>query len=1110
MIAPPHFWASAEERLVSVEAEMNQMKLPLSDDVLGDGALDDGLDDPIDLAVFDEEAAQEANEVSDTQPATVSLSDEPLFSHLLRRAVLAQWPQDDVMRDFVEMVVPPISKHLAHVAAKGGDFAQGQLDDGLDPAKVARYLQDQSMRAHLINGLLPALHVAKILQSWGAPQFTWYDDTVRRVAIAGYVLHDWLKLPDVDRALAAQGLRHDQVNATQHRAVVEQLFLAWGATLGLDRFLAPVEGGLDGLLHDLIYVACNTQTKWGTLRNLAALPRLRLPGRQRDLAESLSRLADYLAYVGRDPRQADTYKSIRREIASLSDQQAQIVYHHLADVRGVLTNLIHNAALTAMSNDNCVPLLYAPSGVIYLARRGRESIPPIDAVADEVIAQIGKQIRHKLANSLLGFNRDGKGMKNADYYGLFFSKLDMLQVGLKATWKIVHPAKPAAAGKRFSKMVAGAWMDAEVDLDLPDDIRVDQLAEWCFLVERMMADFPEGKAVPRLLLAAMQLDDLVDDFLSVPRDSRAGGVGYHWYFAAGHYLKRHPGADPAAWEAMMQKMATDLRNRMQEMRPDLGELAPAPEFDDLRAYIAQTLTFGPTTLDTATPHQAFATELNRYTNAKRRGKVTGAMCALCSSSYAIKEQREAAILFAPQVYSNKLSLHGAKAIRDICSICSLETMLRQLLMNASNRSGGNFESAKYRYLYLYPTYYFTPETMTVLRIVHDQLKHISFTELRNQLVVEEEGKAQVQMDAWTWQRLESLLLHATPPDHDRLLRLRFAGDTPITFFFLAIPPGRDATDGEAWVQPAFLALLLPLLLDVKVVASESPLPLLNEATELPQTVFLDGPHAAIQHIVGRERVNLDQLLPALNRLAVSYLIHLDGNARRGGARGFDYAWQTLPPLAKRLRESSLYAFWYLKRWQRASQLDSIPTGKAALYLNYQDILRQEILRHGGPDEMSHARTLTTLYRRFYRGSRWNSNSILRPIAVASKTLLTADKWVRDDPEALLEVVRGEMHSFVDRVAKHRADGFVPRIEVNGVKQIDTAAIDAFATYFVNDFFLQTLQGDLSALRGKQLNLLKSAVEVLYRDLDRQARSGETGLEKDVEFVPEGEDESDLE
>jgi CRISPR-associated protein Csc3 len=1078
-----------------MEKRINQMKLPLSGD-----ELEDGMQDPPDMEAFD----RDADEVPETTPSTlaaVALSDEPLFSHLLRRAIVSIWPDDVVMRDFVEMVVPSLSKLLAHVSAKGADFVQDQLDAGMDAAKVARYLHDQSMRAHLINGLLPALHVAEILNRWEAPQFSWYDDTVRRVAMAGYVLHDWLKLPDVDVQLARVGLSHDQVNATQHRAVVEQLFVEWGTKLGLDSFLAPV-GGLEELLHDLIYVACNTQIKWGTLRNLTALPTLRLPGRQRDLAEKLSRLADYLAYVGRDPREEDAYKSIRREIANLSDQRAQVVYHHLADVRGVLTNLIHNSVLEAMRSDDCIPLLYAPSAVVYLVRRKTLAFPAVEDVAEGVIQEIGKQTRQLLLNKFTGFQRGNVGLKYANYYTLFFSNLELIAVGLEAASKIIHSGKQAVSVKRFEKMASSEWIEPDRVMDLPSDTRVDLLAEWCFFVEKLTSGMAHGKQVPQILLTALGLQDIQSDFVAIPRDSRAGGVGYHWYFAAGHYLQRNPGLDPKDWHQRIIEIARSLREQLVQLNPDITQLSPAPEFDDLRAYVAQILSFGPTKLAASeTPQQHFAMELNRYSNAKRRGKATGAMCALCSSSFGIKEQREAAILFAPQVYSNKLSLHGAKAIRDICSICSLETMLRQLLMNDGNRSGGNFESAKFRYLYLYPTYFFTPETMAVLNEVYHALRHVSFTELRNQLVAEEDGREQVRMDSWTWQRLESLLLAPTPPEHDRMLRLRFAGNTPITFFFMGIPPGRDATDGEAWVQPAFLALLLPLLLDVKVVASESSLPLLNEATELPQTVFLDGPHVAIQHIVGRERINLDQLLPSLNRLAVSYLIHLDGNARRGGAKGFDYAWQSLPPLARRLNESSLYAFWYLKRWQRSSQIDSIPTGKAALYLHFQSILNQ-----GGPDEMSHARTLTELYRRFYRGSRWNSNSILRPIAVASKTLLTADKWLRDDHEALLEVVRGEMHSFVDRVAKRRADGFVPRIEMDGVKQIDTQAIDTFATYFVNDLFLETFKGDLSALRGKQLNLLKSACEVLYRDMDRQSRSAGATLEQDIDFaVAEGDE-----
>ena len=118
---------------------------------------------------------------------------------------------------------------------------------------------------------------------------------------------------------------------------------------------------MEPVLHDLIYIAANTQTRWGTLHNSSVLPNLSLHPVQRDLAEQLSRMADYLTYIARTPQEVATYGSIQRELATLSNQTARFTYHHLADNRGVLSNFIHNAALKAMSSEYRVPLLYAPA-----------------------------------------------------------------------------------------------------------------------------------------------------------------------------------------------------------------------------------------------------------------------------------------------------------------------------------------------------------------------------------------------------------------------------------------------------------------------------------------------------------------------------------------------------------------------------------------------------------------------------------------------------------------------------------------------------------------------------------------------------------------------------
>ena len=303
--------------------------------------------------------------------------------------------------------------------------------------------------------------------------------------------------------------------------------------------------------------------------------------------------------------------------------------------------------------------------------------------------------------------------------------------------------------------------------------------------------------------------------------------------------------------------------------------------------------------------------------------------------------------------------------------------------------------------------------------------------------------------------------------------MHFPENEPVTFYFLGVPPpGRDAKDAESWIHPAFLALLLPLCVDVKVVASESQMPVLAEADELPETVFLDGAHPAIGYIVGQERINLDRVLPALQRLAISYLIHLDGNSDPG-SKDF-YRWQQFPALARHLSESPLYAFWYLKKWQRKAKADGLPFDKANLYLEYYRTLIQ-----GGDDEMSHARTLTELYRQFYRTRSRKTHAIIRPISLAAETVLDADSRNFSDAESLFEAVYGRLYVRIRQLFRENL-AYPP--QGSTIEEQD-AAIAQFARYFVNDLYYGAFRGDKASLRGKQLNLIKNACEVLYRTAD---------------------------
>lgn len=1009
------------------------------------------------------ETLVEEEEAPDEQAQPAQIAAEALMVVLMRQATDKLWPGDPVMADFVQHVLPPLSEQLGHVAAKGGEFAAQHRAEGR--IGVERYSADQTMRAHLLNGLLPTLHVARLLQAWGAPQFRAYDDTARRVSIAGNVMHDFLKLPDVENELQEAGFSHERAVGAAQMPTLERIFVTWCERLGLDAFLKPV-GGAAHVLHDLIYIACNTQVRWGTLRNLSLLKALRLNPAQLDLAEQLSRLADLLAYVVQTPPQAMTQK-VQEAIKTLSDGRARLTYHHIADIRGVLTNFIHNAALRAMTHEYRQPLLYAPSGVIYLEHTTQAPPPPsCGQVAQAIIDNIKALVRRRLAQSKTGFKRDGKGIKFPEYYWLFFDLPDLLALGAEAMPTLIHESKSPSAGKRFEKMKSGQWMSPEVDLNLPNDIRVDQLAEWCYLEENLNREKLPDFDTADFLLREMGLADQKDAFLAVPRDNRAGGVGYHWYFAAGHFIKRNPGLSPAE---LADKISLWAKQLADAVRPLLTQDAPkeSDAWADLEDYITQTLTLGGS--DKADLRRAAQTELERYTNAKRKGRGTTAVCSLCSSPYRIEKQREAAVLFMPQVYTGKKPLGGSDAVRDICSICGLEMMLRQILMNRAAVSGGKFEGRRIRYLFFYPLYFFTPETLQVLRRAYLRLRRVSVTDLKRQL----SAKGALDLSPATLQRLQAFMLDPEDPapEDDRYIRLHFPESDPVMFAFLGVPPlsGQKATDVEAWVHPALLALLLPLMIDVKVVASESLLPVMLEANEIDETVFLDAPHAAIQHIVQKARLNVDELLPAIRRLMVTYAIHVDANAASAG--GFDYRWQQLPPVARNLAASPIYAFHYLKKGKRQEKSDNLTVRDAMLYLQYVHFLS------GDQTMTNHARTLTQLYRRFYRAKRWNSNSILQPITKTARVILDADARLFADEDALTDAAYGALHNFIERAYKEQL-AFPPK---GSTRESQQAAMQEFARYFVHEIFFGVFRGDRSALRGKQLNLLKNACEVIYLD-----------------------------
>ncbi len=1061
---------------------------------------------------------------------TLDTPTELLTLKLLRQAIQSQNPDDAVMQDFAEYVLPNLLRMAIGVTAKGGKFFD-ELDrqreaEGKDRVRRDN-AADQSLNTHLLNGLFPANIIERRLASLDTTIKRVVRERERRLVVAAFILHDFEKFPDVPNDCRKLSLE-------EHRQIIDEK----AQQLGLDRFIDPEDATTyKEYVDDLLCMAYNAQRRWDTNWNFSEFglnPSLK--DRTLRSLSDLTCLADSLASIVKHPYDAENRK-FTELLHNLSDGQLKLSYHSIAENRGVLTNVVNNALVDAHTAVNTAeltyyePLLYLPTGVIYLARRDAPMISR-DGLGDRVVANIKKLCAGQLKQRQTGFGRDGKGMKYADYYNLFFDDVELMRVALDATLRILRTGKNSVATSRSENLLKfqkQGVLPADYDFTFTDDLRIDQIAEFGDVVSRkiwgdridkietlrkkdkklptppdldLIVQVAEHWNLTAYLPQIREIQRINESLKALKLKGNTGGVPYEWYFLAAKYLEHHPGIED------VREICHAVINHIAELiQPVLAQYQVADGWSDMRAWCDRVIMLpgaAPSLEDSA---NIFLKELANYNNAKKSGRGKQLICSISHSAYTVTEQMESAVLFTPQVYTNKQMLGGSNAKRNISSIAGIEMMLRQILMNQTQAVGKRFEDGKYRYLYFYPTYYFTPETNKFLQKAYSSIVQTRFdTGVRNHFISRD---LDVDFGRDRYQSVDAFLmdddlerktaLDEKDPEfrRDRTFKLAYPEDQPLTFYFMALPPGKDPTDTESWIMPAWLALAFPMILDVKTVVSESPIPPFNDGSEFEESVFLDSAPQALRILLGNDRFRLDHILEGwktpdgttraspLNALTAAYAIHLDVNAKQGKT-GYDANWGKLTELAKDLDTSALYVFSYLAKWARKQTNDAISIEKVRLYAHhfypcfdpYVELeLENIIVKEAVKSPLNHPQRLTELYRKFYRAKdrfKLKANAVLKPIDVASDTLLKAD--LSGFEGSLVNTVAAEVTKLMDRVHSKTAEGRW----VMSDREEELKAILEFAQYFVVDVFETAFASDRARLAGRQLNLLRDTCEFLYR------------------------------
>ena len=984
---------------------------------------------PKQLEMFSEEERYEDTFTSEFDPMIDLDSNDsepediPVYLALLKKVIP---PDDKVLQDYVEIIGPKMVKEFSLRSAKGGSNPKYSRSD------------DQSMLTHILNGIFPTL---RIVQESSES----LSELEKQLYLIAYTFHDLNKLDaDVNMSVADDEKAHTFFNVLNE----------WAERLNFNEFFP----NYTTYQWDIAFLILNTQRKYDTNLNRQSFD-LQLPDRRLQVLQDMCFCSDRITYFMKNPASFLERGDIREVLTRLSSGELTFTYHKVSENRGMLTNVINNAVLEKMrDNFGWKPLLFFPTGVTYLHSRDAQQMifPTGDEIAEAVVEKLKTYCVSRLQQNLNGFTRGGKGFKYADYYDAFFQPHEMLKLIQKGCFKILRQDKAPSAGKRLAKLQqlqAEGKISEDVSLDFEDDLRVDQLAEYLVEIEKLIGGFASRETVANEIISYLGVSNLQETFASIPSQ---GGVPLPWYFIAGKYLLQNRGKD----ENGMRDLFEDIAKHVTEVFDESIQNQPQSDsFAVLRDYVKQTVDIN----GHQSIYQDFQIELARYTNTKKVGRGSDKGCSLCSSAFQTQESSETDVIFAPQVFSHKSPINSGRVRRGICEMCKLEMMLRQILIRSRwNLIGAGYESVKIKWIYLYPSYFFTPETTQVIGEAYQQLKSLNFFDVRKKL-----HKGITTTDLM---ELDEFIIDTEIPDTEKenVLKMDFSTNDLATFYFCGIPTlGLKPTDTESWAMPTFLGVLSTLAFNAKVVVTESQVPLYHSAEEFKETVILNAPHPFVTHILKKDRLRIDEVESSLKKLAAVYDINVD--AFRDGAKP---QWQHLNGVAGNIETDPLYVFHYLNVFRRKNKWDSFPKPKDGdifipeRYLQFYETL--------GGDKMSLIEGIAERCFNFYGpADRFTPHSVLRVISLIEDTIINSESKIKQVD--LKWQARGVVQDLMRRIRNHSAQGY-HRLSN---EQEELEAIEALVEYFYKEVFENDCREKRAILRARR-NILNSGINAWYQ------------------------------
>lgn len=1063
-----------------------------------------------------------------------------------------------VLSLFAETMLEPMIERYSLYPAKGTTVAH------------FAHNSDQMMSTHILNGLFPTMKLVYEVQKRQTPRLSRLSVEDLQVYVLGYSMHD------LDKILGDTNKFHTRTKSAVEDA--RQKAMAELEKLNARAFLP----GVENWVSEILWLAVNTQRSREINLSHTSFASYEPSGITDEVMENfrphaprfsntriesairdLCTLSDLLAFLIKSPEDALLSQTVTRGggmrdlIKDLSDDGSGVhftlAYHKLAEVRGLLSNQVNNGVIRYLctsypkDQEQLIPWLYFPNGVVYL-NPGYRPAPPIDRTAvNKAVQEAIQEVCHESISEGIGIGFDAKGRLAYPHYFHDFLKLkEFLTLFAKKTLSESRVNVAENTLQSMQAMQAKGAIPAEIELTYTPNQRITQLGRFLLnyvdLVQKNLdRTAAHLKTELERRLAVRLGEELWKKAKLIPG---SGGVDYRYYWLAAQYLTLHPLAEYEAnnpggsLEGLFQQCINDLLEVADEV------LAMAPELqgsylNDLWDYLEKNLSFGFGLGGNIEALPDFTGELVVYASAKKP-RNSQLSCTICNSTYTTKKQEDASVLFQPWVYKNRLPLYKGENAGGICSICSLELMLRQMLLKDRpgnqgriNQTGRGYEDMEFKYFFLYPGFFFTNQTYHLIAYFLEKMNNLKLYEVFE--VIREKERLHVadvlNLSFFKLMKSEQRAIASNERGEKELqeekgsmyLFDRYKENQYPGFLFFAKKTFRKkGASGDStrmatasWAEATWLGLALPLVTGARVVVTEEYLPLYNSAADFLETVILDAPHQAMRYLLPKASTNLrlDQLYGhrsqdedddwiggAMEAFSRAIELHID-TERVGG----DLKLGRFSRITSDLEMDQLFIFSFLKEQVRRDKLDQIPGKKAFHYNNlYHFFVTYYQTTKGGivtGTETRHER-VTDLYLQFYLpfndkiidGKRsWpKSHAIVQPIDIAAKGLLK-DTLNLTPEEIKLEMFQA-LISWLDRVERNEATG---RVIAHGERL--QHLVQQFVETFYSEVFLSYAEGQRSVLNSR-LNRFKGGCEAVFSQ--RWSKKGRSAAEQDEEATPE--------